>query len=63
MGRKRKSFRMLSSLLKPKRVPNRPSKRRSWKNEAMFGAMEAVTKDGMGVNAAAAQFGVPPSTL
>ena len=43
MGRKRKSFRELSSPLKPKHVSNRPSKRRSWKNKAMLGAMEAMT--------------------
>ncbi len=29
----------------------------------MIGAMGAVKKDGMGVNAAVAHFGVPPSTL
>ena len=29
----------------------------------MLGAIDAVKKDGMGVNAAAAQFGIPPSTL
>ena len=29
----------------------------------MLGAIDAVKKDGTGVNAAAAQFGVPPSTL
>ena len=29
----------------------------------MLGAMDAVQKDEMGVNVAAAQFGVPPSTV
>ena len=39
-----------------------PRKKKSF-NEAMLGAIDAVNKDGTGVNAAAAQFGVPPSTL
>lgn len=29
----------------------------------MPGAIDAVKKDGVGVNAAAAKFGIPPSTL
>ncbi len=63
MARKKKSFRVLTSLKKPERIPNRSSKRKSWSNKAMIGAMDAVKKDEMGVNAAAAHFGVPPTTL
>jgi len=63
MPQKKKSFRVLSSPKKPCQPPNRPSKRICWSNEAMLGAIDAVKKDGTGVNAAAAQFGVPPSTL
>ena len=63
MGQKKKSYRLVTSPKKPERPPNHPSKRRCWSNEAMLGAMDAVQKDGVGVNVAAAQFGVPPSTL
>ena len=54
MGRKKKSYRVVTSPKKLECLPNRPAKRRCWRNEAMLGAMDAVQKDGMGVNAAAA---------
>ncbi len=62
MGRK-KSYRLLTSPKKPERTPNRGGKRKCWTDEAMLDAMNAVRKDGVGVNAAAAQFGVPTTTL
>ena len=55
MARKKKNFRVLCSPKKPCRPPNRPSKRICWSNEAMLGAIDAVKKNGTGVNAAAAQ--------
>ena len=42
---------------------NRPQKLRMWSNEAMVGAMDAVAEGRMGVNRAALEFGVPPTTL
>ena len=63
MGRKKKSYRVVTSLKKPERPPNRTTKRRCWTNLVMLGAMDAVQTDGMGVNATAAQFGVPTTTL
>ena len=51
---KRKSVRVVCS---PKKRPNHPAKLRNWRDEVMTGAIEAV-KGGMGVNRAAAEFGV-----
>ncbi len=50
---------------KPDRIPNRSSKRKSWSNKGMIGAMGAVKKDRMGVNAAVAHFGfhLPPFAI
>ena len=62
MPRKKKSVRVVSSPIKPIKAPNRPAKLRNWKDEAMTGAIEAV-KEGMGVNCAAKEFGVPATTL
>ena len=62
MPRRKKSVRVLSSPKKPAKVPNRPAKLRNWKDEAMLGAIEAA-KGGMGVNRAAREFGVQPSSL
>ena len=62
MPRKKKSVRVVSSPIKPIKAPNRPAKLRNWKDEAMTGAIKAV-KEGMGVNCAAKEFGVPATTL
>ena len=44
--------------MKPVRVPNRYTKLRKWKDEAMLESIEAV-KGGTEVNRAAKKFGVP----
>ena len=42
---------------------NRPKKLRTWTDEMMVGAMREMTSGAMGVNRAAAQYGVPRTTL
>ena len=41
----------------------RPQKLRMWSDESMLGTMDAVAEGRMGVNRAALEFGVPPTTL
>ena len=48
--------------LKEAGVPDRPEKYKQWSNDSMLGAMKAVS-EGMGINRAALEFGVPRSTL
>ena len=48
--------------LAEKEISNRPKKYRKWNEELMLGAMRAVT-EGMGINRAAVEFGLPKSTL
>ena len=47
----------------PEPRANRPQKLRTWTDEMMVGAMREVTSGAMGVNRAAAQYGVPRTTL
>ena len=46
-----------------RKAPNRPAKLRSWSNQSMLGAMEAVRTGSMGVNRAALEHSVPQTTL
>ena len=50
-------------LVVKKKASNRPSKCRSWSNESMLQAMEAVKSGTMGVNRAALEHGVPRTSL
>ena len=59
MPLKKKTVRIVSS---PKKRPNRPTKLRNWRDEAMTEAIEAV-KGVIGVNYAIAKFRVPASML
>ncbi len=49
--------------LNKKATSNRPAKLRCWSNESMLQAMEAVRTGKTGVNRAALEHGVPPTTL
>ena len=63
MPRRRKPFvgqkRQRSSR---KEEVNRPKKYKQWSKESMQGALKAVT-EGMGVNRAGIEYGVPKTTL
>ena len=43
-------------------APDRPKKYKQWTEESMLGALKAVS-EGMGVNRAAEEFGIPKTTL
>ena len=59
-GRKRRRKGPLS----PVKLPNRPAKRKQWKEEQMAAAMEAVQEGtAASINQAAREHGVPASTL
>ena len=47
----------------PKTSSNRPIKLRSWSNDSMVQAMDAVKSGLLGVNRAALEYGVPKTTL
>ena len=54
----------LSTIRKYKRhTACRPHKLRMWSDESMLGAMNAVAEGKMGINRAALEFGVSPTTL
>ena len=65
-GRKRKRSKKAASSKEPTvdhaGCPQAKKKYKQWNNEAMLGAMKAVS-EGTGVNRAALEFGVPKSTL
>ena len=42
---------------------NRPVKLRLWRDDAMTHAMDAVYSGALGINRAALEYGVPPTTL
>ena len=46
-----------------RKVSNRPAKLRTWSNDSMLQAMDAVKSGKMGVNRAAVEHGVPRTTL
>ena len=50
-------------VLKKKAKPKRPGKLRGWSDQAMLGALQAVREGTLGVNRAALEFSVPPTTL
>ena len=66
-GKKRKATAKVSSarkkrMLTVKEVPQPPQKYRQWSEESMVGALKAVSQ-GMGINRAALEFGIPKTTL